>query len=106
MCVQRGKEADRGIDSQKQRQREKLVSSVETWPNSCIVTKGSDVSSWKLGCNNEERLRQYPHLFTSHGLILLKFVNVQLSGICASYHLIYCTLISPYKIERVLRKFL
>lgn len=66
MCVQRGKEADRGIDSQKQR----LVSLLGTWTNSGIVTIESKISSWKLGCNNEERLRQYPHLFTSHGLRL------------------------------------
>ena len=50
MCVQRGKQADRGIDSQKQRQREteRLVSSLGKWPNSCIVT----VVTMTVKCDN------------------------------------------------------
>lgn len=66
VCTERkrGRQRNRQPETETERETEKLVSSVETWPNSCIVTKGSEVSSWKLGCNNEERLRQYPHLFT------------------------------------------
>lgn len=68
VCTERKRGRQR--DRQPETETEKLVSLLGTWTNSGIVTMESKISSWKLGCNNEERLRQCPHLFTSHGLRL------------------------------------